>query len=200
MPIIPANCVAIANQATNAESNTGPSGNVPHILYLDLTNGNMYYVNTTTGDIEKTVYNTSFQNYIEVPVTSAQILAMGVTPIDLLPVLGADEYYEVKVILEFDYGTAVYVSPDKITVELNGLSTCLLKAQFITQAANQAAILDDFLVNSPNAGLGTVDHAFFTPTAGSLKLYTVDGTDPTLGDGTMLAKIWYTVHTFGATS
>ena len=132
-----------------------------------------------------------------VNISSAQILAMGTTPIELLPAPGVGMYYDIeKVILEYTYGTTAYTLADLYlgfpnsfltpiySSQLTGLSDCV---NIVTQGAKWSEAAD-FIAYSTELGLNNW----------SVQFTTWAFTNPTLGDGTMRAIITYTVRTFGA--
>lgn len=131
-------------------------------------------------------------------ISSAQILAMGTTPIELLPAPGANKYYDVeKVILEYTEGDTTY--------NLNGID--YLK---INDSSNYGAIpivagmlnegSSSYSILSGRNFLGQIDpeQAAYILVNSNVQITTTNGNNPTLGDGTLRAIITYTVRTFGA--
>lgn len=135
--------------------------------------------------------------YLEVPVSAAQILALGSDPIDLLPILDEGQYYDAKVILEFTTGITAYdFINDFLLLDLNDAYGATIKRDFII-AGDKVIIVTDLTFMQNNTSIGQIVRDDMTKT-GSLRLTTYNSTDPTLGDGTILAKIWYNVRTFGS--
>lgn len=137
--------------------------------------------------------------YTEVAVSSAQILAMGSTPIELLAAPGADNYYEVdKVRLEYTHVTTGYTYTDEIVLQINS------NAKFIKQilgTTNRWLVISD--LNGTEGVVSAPVGADIIPSYGEqlnkgLYLNTYNGTNPTLGDGTLRAIITYRVRTFGS--
>lgn len=131
-----------------------------------------------------------------VNISSAQILAMGTTPIELLPAAGANKYYDVeKIILEYNAGTAYDFSTDFPYISMGNIQKKINPLLFFD-------VLD--YVGIVNALDTAVDVSNEVDIMGvmilneNLKITTWNGTDPTLGDGTLRAIITYTTRTFGA--
>jgi hypothetical protein len=130
-----------------------------------------------------------------VDITAAQILAMGTTPIELLPAAGANKYYDVeKIILEYTNNTTAYSLVDdflRVTYSTLGYS---IDKQVITAGMDTICITDS--TYSISVGNQLFSQALL-PNA-SIELTTDNGTDPTLGDGTLRVKIYHKTVTFGA--
>lgn len=139
--------------------------------------------------------NTSAVTTTTVDITSAQILAMGSTPIELLPAAGAGKYYDVeKIILEYTHSTTAYSLVDdflRVTYSTLGYS---IDKQVITAGLDVICIADS--TYSISVGNQLFSQALL-PNA-SVDLTTDNGGNPTLGDGTIRAIVTYTLRTFGA--
>jgi hypothetical protein len=127
------------------------------------------------------------------------ISAMGSTPIELLAAPGADNYYEVdKVRLEYTHVTTGYTYTDEIVLQINS------NAKFIKQilgTTNRWLVISD--LNGTEGVVSAPVGADIIPSYGEqlnkgLYLNTYNGTNPTLGDGTLRAIITYRVRTFGS--
>lgn len=128
--------------------------------------------------------------YTEVSISSAQIKAMGTTPIELLPAPGAGSYLEIdKCILEYTAGATAYVFgiASNFGVRLGG-STVGSEYGVGTLGNTSDNIMIFSTSHSPSTYLENR----------SLVITNEDSDDPTLGDGTILAKIWYKVRTLGS--
>ena len=130
-----------------------------------------------------------------VNISSAQILAMGTTPIELLPAAGAYKYYDVeKIILEYTNNTTAYSLVDdflRVTYSTLGYS---IDKQVITAGVDALCIADS------TYGISVGNQLFsqaLLPNA-SIELTTDNSANPTLGDGTLRVIITYTTRTFGA--
>jgi hypothetical protein len=134
-----------------------------------------------------------------VNISSAQILAMGTTPIVLLSAPGANMYYDWSVRLEHNHVTTGYTLTGDTFVCGGGTSYygCYFY-NFALGGYDEAIMMNpapDFLrtvsaVNYPTFSGQKMNDA--------LVLTTLNGTNPTLGNGTWRAIITYTVRTFGA--
>jgi len=137
-------------------------------------------------------------SYTEVTITSAQILALGATPKTLLAAPGAGTYYDIsRVILEYDYGTTPYVYAKPLY--LAGAHFGIIRDNFITDLTLNKVVIVNAHVGEPiYDDSGTLYPLHDTLLVNqALTLTTWDGADPTTGDGTILAKIYYKIDTFG---
>lgn len=135
-----------------------------------------------------------------VDITSAQILAMGTSPIELLPAPGVGKYYDVeKVVLEYTHVTTAYANiagTDDFAFEYGGDST-MFPSWILAQTENSFGVIS--LTQGYQADVNTSYNTGQVLTLNTaLRLKTSAATDPTLGDGTLRAIITYTVRTFGA--
>lgn len=134
-----------------------------------------------------------FDTYAEVVVSSADILALG-DGITLLAPPGSGKYYDWKVILEFNPGLTPYTFiNDSILVG----NYSIINRTFITGVSQIAIPISDPSINFPDTGNGFVRRDAFALNE-SLKISSWNGSYPTDGDGTILAKIWYNIRTFGS--
>jgi hypothetical protein len=134
-----------------------------------------------------------------VNISSAQILSMGTSPIELLPAAGVGKYYDIdKVVMELTAGTQ-YTS--------NGATALLLKQGQVLAMIPSDIILDRFdvatIVNTNNAkieNVATVDYNR-TPLLSVNQNVVLDlASSATIsdGDGTLRVKIYHKTITFGA--
>ena len=132
----------------------------------------------------------AYQNYIEVNVTSADILVSNTTPSELLPSPGVGKYYDAKFIVEYDYNTTQYsVGGSNLTFIYDGTN-------YVYQVCKLDTLNND-IVLFPRVEIGSSIYAVGGMNLNSsLSLYT-ENADPTTGNGTMLFKIWYSVRTLG---
>jgi hypothetical protein len=131
-----------------------------------------------------------YQNYIEVNVTSADILDSNTTPFELLPAPGVGKYYDAKFIVEYDYNTTQYnVGGINLTFIYDGTN-------YVYQVCKLDTLNNDTVL-FPRIEIGSSIYAVGGMNLNSpLYLYT-ENADPTTGNGTMLFKIWYTIRTVG---
>lgn len=147
-------------------------------------------------------------SYAEVFISSSQILAMGTTPVELLPTLDLNEYYEIdKILFEYTHVTTGYTS-DLYTILTGQIGT-----------ASEFAIITNTLLNN----IGGFNHILevrknntyteSSETGGSAVLWdpmvmrneqavyltTYSGGNPTGGDSTLRAIIKYKIREFGIT-
>lgn len=120
------------------------------------------------------------------------ILAMGSTPIELLPAPGVGLYYDIeKIVLEYAHVSTAYTSANnfKVISSVNFWDLGYLIKDVITNADNNIGFVD---LNDYNNTMGIVN------LNEGVKITFQGATNPTLGDGTLRAIITYTVRTFGA--
>lgn len=130
-----------------------------------------------------------------VDITSAQILAMGTTPIELLPAPGAGMYYDVeKVVLEYTASTQ-YTTTSRIAFD--GALTAFVNTP-LSSATNRIVNVSTNSVEKFTVYGEDMWSFYNLPINRELALRAIGGVNPTGGDGTLRAIITYTVRTFGA--
>jgi hypothetical protein len=149
------------------------------------------FVYATAGGATTTVVN----------ISSAEILAMGTSPIELLPAPGVGKFYDYHGYLELTYGTTTYSLADAIMLGgLNSYTGTFLRQSIISNGDNCVCFFSNTLPQETFNGtslpelVGNNIILLDEP----IVLTTWNGTDPTLGDGTLRAIITYTTRTFGA--
>ena len=137
--------------------------------------------------------------YSETTISSANILALD--NVQLLTNAPANGYYDVeKIIFEFNYGTTQYSisTPNALVLE-QGSDMGLVSDNLITAAKDKIVILSSF--NPYNEDVdGAADNqntAVPFDKGSTLNLYWYSGGTPSVGDGTILVKVWYKVRTIG---
>lgn len=134
-----------------------------------------------------------------VNISSAQILAMGTSPIVLLPAPGVGKYYQYYGFAEYTHVTTGYTGLQYFAI-VGGTS------YQGTVAFNPFSEENNFVeFNSANpvqnytmGGATTYPMQYKTYLNDNVVATTFDGANPTLGDGTLRVIITYTVKTFGA--
>lgn len=139
-------------------------------------------------------------SYTELSISSSDILNMGSSPIVLLPVPGVNNYYDIdRIVLEYSGGSSTY------NFGVNNFPTVFFsgfnKYQIITNGGwdTNDRIWIVIFAASELANDGSQDYPKVTSQDKneSIIFTTWTGANPTTGDGTILAKIWYKVRTFG---
>jgi hypothetical protein len=151
--------------------------------------------------------------YIEVPISSTQLLALNTTPVELLPLLNSGEYYDnVKMNFEYNFVSKPYaVGLNTTALYITGLSQThhmdsYIGTEFLTLTGSKVAVIEvnpqDTFDNKVNLDL--VNKYRWTDLSSKTfsDLYlTAIGKFPldpfTNGDGNILVKIWYEVRTVG---
>jgi len=138
--------------------------------------------------------NGGYTNYVEVPISSAQILNMGTTAIQLLPVLPITQYYKYEVSFEYTPGNLPYSAVSDYTLFAsvgnihNVYDTKLLGLDKIVffGGSQQGQIQSS----------GSKNYEAYSLAVAGSGIYFDSIPSPTVGNGTILAKIWYTVVNF----
>lgn len=134
-----------------------------------------------------------------VNISSAQILAMGTTPIELLPAAGANKYYDIdKVVVEYTSGASAYNFTDEIVLQINSNAVVLKNLLGLTDTWFIVNDLNSYELTASAPIGGDVKVAYGEAVNKGLTINTYNGTDPTDGDGTLRVKIYYKTITFGA--
>lgn len=151
---------------------------------------NSYQEYYTIGDITGTQTTT-------VNISSAQILAMGATPVQLLSDPTGLTYYDIdSITIEYTKGSTGYTLLAGNNVAVNyGNTYKRMKSGFIGNDTYATAFIKD-LMDNYDTDASYVDYVYNGVTGVYLTTWT--GASPTLGDGTLRAIITYTVRTFGA--
>lgn len=130
--------------------------------------------------------------YAEVEISSAEILALFTTPKEMVAAPGAGKVLEfISLTLAYDYGTVVYTigAATDLQVKITdksgaAVSTTQAVTGMIDQATDQLRALDKL-------------EASVTPVVNAALVLTLAVANPTLGDGTIHAKVAYRVHATG---
>ena len=139
--------------------------------------------------------------YTEVAISSAQILNMGSTEIELLPALLTTEYYDIsKLLLEYTNVTTPYSINigDNPSIYFDGVQTLQgLDINILTSGNTSVTTIlpGAYSINTSFLPSRTLSGPQLG--GGNLMMSTWNNDNPTGGDGTILAKIWYKVRTFG---
>jgi hypothetical protein len=129
-----------------------------------------------------------------VNISSAQILAMGTTPIELLPAAGANKYYDIeKVILEYTFNTTAYTGD--LILGVGSPVFMYLEQGSLNSGANWVSVMNP--MSSALDLTNEVAFAYTSQTNSSLQLERWSGSIAD-GDGTLRVIITYTLRTFGA--
>ena len=133
---------------------------------------------------------------VVINVSSAQILSMGSSPIQLLPKAGDSKYYIFEGVLEFiGTGTQYSVSAKKIRIYYDqsfNQAGCYFDKSFIESKGSSVIPFTSI----PN--VGTNDNQNAISFNSSIFLSTDDLSNPTSGTGTIRIVLRYKVKTFGA--
>jgi hypothetical protein len=136
-----------------------------------------------------------------VNISSAQILDMGSTPIELLPAAGVGKYYDIdRVIIEYTHNTTSYT--------LNSETPCIKDGQnygaetfsagMFNEGSNTYTVLDGDLITNVNADPNGKVVKYYNIENNNIVLTTFGGGDFTNGNGTLRVKIYHKTITFGA--
>lgn len=162
---------------------------------------NLFWVSVWNGSIFRTRKlnrnNLNIWRYTEVSISSAELLALGDTPKQLLPAPGSGKYYDFSgIVFEYTFVTTGYNLV--VPLYLTGADRGLIRPQLINEVQNVITS-----IRGGSADQNYLDAGSYFPVVekkylnSSLNLMTWDDSNPTDGDGTLLVKIWYQVKTFG---
>jgi len=129
-----------------------------------------------------------------VNISSAQILAMGTTPIELLPAAGANKYYDIeKVILEYTFNTTAYTGD--LILGVGSPVFMYLEQGSLNSGANWVSVM-----NPMSSALDLTNEVAFAYTSQTNSILQLERWSGSIadGDGTLRVIITYTLRTFGA--
>lgn len=137
------------------------------------------------GKVTPSMLSFSLASYLEVTrtLTSAEILALRTTPIQLLPAPGTNKYYELVSVSGYNnYNTATYANgADLLNIECNGVALWTFPNSFTEAAATTAS-----------QGTKVADAVVAINTAINIR---TSAADPTVGDGTIKISAIYRIIT-----
>lgn len=137
------------------------------------------------GKVTASMLSFSLASYLEVTrtLTSAEILALRTTAIQLLPAPGTNKYYELISVSGYNnYNTATYANgADLLNVECNGVALWTFPNAFTEAAATTAS-----------QGTRVADAVVAINTAVNIRC---SAADPTVGDGTIKISAIYKIIT-----
>lgn len=182
-------------------------GHVNHVigntipLPANPNNGDALVYNSTTGLWEPGSVGGSEYTETIVDISSAQILAMGDTPIELLPAAGVGKYYDInEIIIEYTYNGTPYTASNTPYLNVNGGSAYSNIKDILLSTDTNAYIIKEFSIPSSPVSPGVQEMKPQKHELNTNCQLTVGGGpgNPTGGDGTIRAIIRYKVRTFGA--
>lgn len=136
-----------------------------------------------------------------VPIKSADILALGTTPFELLPAPGEGYYYVIeRIAIEYTFGTAGYILPTSPTLYLDGCFDAYIDRSLITATNDTVCTISGNLRNTITVGSGSGNVKVITNKDvlnSNLVIGTMNSDNPTTGDGSLNVKITYRIATFG---
>jgi len=199
---------ATASTINFTTSNTGVTYSVSGITDNNTyTTGGTYVASASTITFEDNqgggyvVTGINEMQYLEVDVpvgvaATSGILGMGTVPIVLLAAPGAGMYNDVsKIIIEKTKNTTEYTFAVNDFPIINWLNS-FHSLRTLTAFGDGISIITPSASETVNDGSSNYPAFDFSPLNKDITL-TTWSSDPTLGDGTLKAKIWYTVRTFG---
>jgi len=197
-------------EVTETGVGSDAAGTIP-ILTADVDAGNwendlaVAYTQATllTFLRENTGFNTasggSGAPQLVVDISAAQILNWGTTPIELAALSGPQKYYKnVKILLEYTFGTIKYLIelPDFLVVQ-SGSAKAIIEDEFLKKVFNTIAPVEGLSKSNQLDTIGGVTFQQGNTYNKNIVLFSATGQNPTQGDGTIRAKIWYEIETFG---
>ncbi len=172
----------------------GNGSNVPTAVDMsgDITIDNAGATTVGAKKITSAKLDDAIVKYAEVEISSAEILALFTTPKELVAAPGAGKVLElISLQLAYDYLTTAYTVTGATNLQVKytdasgaAVSTTQAVTGMIDQATDQLRALDKL-------------EASVTPVVNAALVLTLAGADPTLGVGTIHAKVAYRVHATG---
>lgn len=137
--------------------------------------------------------NDGYANYVEVPISSAQILSFATGNVELLPALpSANEYYDYKLSLEYTAIGAGYTSNSTYQITSG---TAYHGVFDIKQFQSNSVII--ILTNTSTIPTSNTNRASYNAPYGTSVVIGNGMTPISGGTGTMLIKISYNISTIG---
>lgn len=128
-----------------------------------------------------------------VNIASSKILEMGDSPIELLPAAGVGKYYDIdKILIEFSAGSVDY------SFETGDYLVVIGYGVFDAKLFEAGAIDFSFDPNGKEISPSSIAVGQFNLINTAITLSVSSEINPTLGNGTMRAKIYHKTVTFGA--
>lgn len=160
--------------------------------FFDKTN-KLVYFKTSAAQVLP-IFSEYNYDYVSVPISSAQILSMGTSPILLLAAPGVGFYYDIpKVILEYTHISTAYTYPGSAKSLVIGYAqVARIKDDLLSNTNNRVCIIE------PTKHLVDTGTVHTTVELNEQLLFSTDNfSNPATGTGTILAKIWYKIRSFG---
>ena len=127
--------------------------------------------------------------YLEIEISSAEILNSNTSPVTLLPQPGANKYYVWNGTFEFTYGTIQYSHSGDLYVGASSLKQGqAISSTMITQPKNLAVSFSSSGYSGSASIIGGLNESI---------IYKSNTSDPKFGDGTIKIKIYYKIINFG---
>lgn len=177
-------------------------------LYFDFELNKLQYKKGVNNIIDVSGSSTPTPEYQEIVVniSSAQILAMGTTPVELLPAPGVGKYYDVeKIIFEYTHNTTTWTDPGYWRL-YGGISNCFIGASDMLESPSNSVHITTGKFNFISEGIPFSTMVEYSTNilnqAVMLQNVLIGGVDfkeggPSGGDGTLRLILKYKVRTFG---
>ncbi len=125
-----------------------------------------------------------YQYYSAVTVTSAQTLNLNTSPVEILPSLSGNKYYDMKVYSEYNHATTAYTTSGALRlINISGVT-----------------ILNSININALTENTATVATNGNTIAGGTLNSnisLSQSTSNPTGGNGSLKLKVYYNIVSFG---
>jgi hypothetical protein len=167
---------------------------VPNSTYFYDKSNKLVYFKTSAAQVLP-IFSEYNYDYVSVPISSAQILSMGTSPISLLAAPGVGFYYDIpKVILEYTHISTAYTYPGGAKrLGIGYAQSAVINADLLSDTNNRVCIIEP--TKHQIEGSNTIHNTIELNRA--LSFSTDNFSDPATGNGTILAKIWYKIRSFG---
>lgn len=125
-------------------------------------------------------------NTLKVSISSAEILAIGTTPVVLVPAIANKILSPINAIIKYNYSTAAYATSTDLQLEVASSYSFAIISNLINQTINKTAI---------SIGGNTTMNSAITANK-AIQLTTSGGADPTAGSGTLTVYLTYAIIDF----
>lgn len=144
----------------------------------------------TISDVGVLSINSDILKYVEVDLTSAQLLGMYAAPVEIIPAAGADTAIVIEhVVLAQTYGTATYANGGAVGLQYD--STIHLGGEAASATIAAAAV--NVAASAADMALGVLSTGAFTAIVNKGIYLSNDTAAFITGDGTFKVHAWYRV-------
>lgn len=136
--------------------------------------------------------------YSELTLSDTQMKTGLDVGFDIVAAQGAGTYLEYFGVIEFNHNTTAYSMSDGLVVgNQNSYGGNYIADDLISSSEDRVIWFSSNGVGQEDSFTPGVSTGYSVPLNEALRIFTYNGTNPTLGDGDILIKVWYKVKTKG---